>query len=143
MSLRLRIVLSLAALAAAATSVASVTAYLSTRSQLYGEVDDSLDEVAALVSRTGDRPQMRPSDGTVPSSTGTSSGTVPYSLPSYRDIERETRSLVYATQLLDRSGALLSNTLLSSNPLTAAPSPGTSTVAAGCSSAATLHSPAS
>ncbi len=106
MSLRLRIVLSLAALAAAATSVASGTAYWSTKTQLYDTLDASLDEVAELVKRTGDRPMPRVSNtGTV------SNTTAPYSLPSYRDIERETRHLVYATQLLDREGNVIPRTI--------------------------------
>jgi len=50
MSLRLRLVLSLAALAAAATTVASGMAYWSTKSRLYEEVDRSIERLKSRCS---------------------------------------------------------------------------------------------
>ncbi len=102
MSLRLRIVVSLAALAAAATSAACGVAYLSTRSSLFDEIDSSLDDVQQVISRAGDRPTFRPGD--------LSPGGV--ALPTYREIERQTRGLVYATQLLDNTGTVVTRSAI-------------------------------
>lgn len=104
MSLRLRIVLSLAALAAAATTIACGTAYFATRSRLYEEVDRSITEVQQTVVRLYDRPLNRSGDtnaGTGPGNPGT------FSPPSLRDIENRTRQLVYATQFIDQSGTIV------------------------------------
>lgn len=99
MSLRLRIVLSLAALAAAATSLACAMAYLSTRASLYDEIDASLDDVQRIITRPLERPFSPPGS--------TLLNGVP--VPSFRDIQRQTRGLVYATQYLDASGAIVSS----------------------------------
>ncbi len=116
MSLRLRIVLSLAALAAAATSIACGTAYFSTRSRLYEEVDRSITEVQRAVVRLYDRPLNRPGDnnsGIGPGNSGT------FSPPSLREIENRTRQLVYATQFIDQSGTIVATPAseLTSRPL--------------------------
>lgn len=114
MSLRWRLVLSLATLAAAAATVACGTAYWSTRSRLYEEVDRSLDEVRLAVTRANDRPQVRPDNGSGSGSgrdgapPGTTAGTNPaFAQPSFREIESRTRQLVYATQFLDATGAVV------------------------------------
>lgn len=111
MSLRLRLVLSLAALAVTATSVACGMAYWSTKSRLYEEVDRSLDEVRQTVAQIADRgPSIRP-DGRGSSSGSGSSDTTgasgAYAPPQFREIESRTRQLVYATQFLDTSGNIV------------------------------------
>ena len=111
MSLRWRLVLSLAALAAAATTVASGTAYFYTKSGLYREVDRSIDEVQALIVRPADRLGGRPTNATGgPTSSGPGGGTnnTNTQTPSFRDIESRARQLVYATQFLDSSGQVVS-----------------------------------
>ena len=110
MSLRWRLVLSLAALAAAATTVASGTAYFYTKSGLYREVDRSIDEVQALIVRPTDRLGGRPTSATGgPSLSGPGAGTNNNSQtpPSFRDIESRARQIVYATQFLDSSGQVV------------------------------------
>ncbi len=116
MSLRLRIVLSLAALAAAATTIACGTAYFATRSRLYEEVDRSITEVQQAVVRLNDRPLNRPGDNNAGTGQG-NSGT--FSPPSLREIEGRTRQLVYATQFIDRSGTIVASSAseLTSRPL--------------------------
>ena len=100
MGLRLRIVLSLAVLAAASTTLACATAYWTTESRLYQEVDRAIDDVKNLLVRN-ERPNIRPGNNggnDNPSSLFGAAGTL------YREFESRSRQLVYATQFLDSSG---------------------------------------
>ena len=100
MGLRLRIVLSLAVLAAASTTLACATAYWTTESRLYQEVDRAIDDVQNLLVRN-ERPNIRPGNNggnDNPSSLFGAAGTL------YREFESRSRQLVYATQFLDSSG---------------------------------------
>jgi two-component system sensor histidine kinase MprB len=108
MSLRLRIVLSLAVLAAASTTLACATAYWSTESRLYQEVDSSINQVQDLYTRNAERSVTRPDNGGGnPAGTfGGLGGT-----PTLREIESRSRQLVYATQFLDQSGNVVASPL--------------------------------
>ena len=100
MGLRLRIVLSLTVRAAASTTLACATAYWTTESRLYQEVDRAIDDVQKLLVRN-ERPGIRPGNGggnDNPSSLFGAVGTL------YREFESRSRQLVYATQFLDSSG---------------------------------------
>ena len=100
MGLRLRIVLSLVVLAAASTTLACATAYWTTESRLYHEVDRAIDDVQNLLVRN-ERPSIRPGNSggnDNPSSLFGAAGTL------YREFESRSRQLVYATQFLDSSG---------------------------------------